>query len=77
MRNIDSSPWLQSPELVEIKSVASPVTKDLRVNEFTLNVQIKQAAPPEEPKAAPVARPAPATPAAPVPPAKAKGGKDV
>ena len=25
MRNIDSSPWLQSPELVEIKSVASPV----------------------------------------------------
>ncbi len=65
MRNIDSSPWLQSPELVEIKSVPSPVAKDLRVNEFTLNVQIKQAAPPEEPKAAPAARPAPATPAAP------------
>ena len=80
MRNIDSSPWLQSPELVEIKSVASPVAKDLRVNEFTLNVQIKQAAPPEEPKAAPAGRPAPAAPAAPAPsapPAKAKGGKDV
>ena len=77
MRNIDSSPWLQSPELVEIKSVTSPVTKDLRVNEFTLNVQIKQAAPPEEPKVAPAARPAPAAPAAPAPPAKAKGGKDV
>ena len=70
MRNIDASPWLQSPELVEIKSVTSPVSKDLRVNEFTLNVQVKQAAPPEEPKATPGARPVPATPA---PPAKAKG----
>jgi len=82
MRNIDSSPWLQSPELVEIKSVPSPTTKDLRVNEFTLNVQIKQAAPPEEPKVAPAARPgaptAPAaTPAPPAPPSKPKGGKDV
>ena len=76
MRNIESSPWLQQPELVEIKSVISPVTKDLRVNEFTLNVHIKQTAPPEEPKAAAAvpARPAPA-PAA--PPAKAKGPKDI
>jgi len=73
MRNIDASPWLQNPELVEIKSVPSPVTKDLRVNEFTLNVQLKQAAPPEEPKAAPASRPAPAT----VPPAtKGKGEKE-
>ena len=52
MRNIESSPWLHQPELVEIKSVPSPVTKDLRVNEFTLNVQIKQSAPPEESKPA-------------------------
>jgi type IV pilus assembly protein PilN len=73
MRNIDASPWLQNPELVEIKSVASPVTKDLRVNEFILNVQLKQVAPPEEPKAAPAAPPAPATPAA--PPGKAKAEK--
>jgi type IV pilus assembly protein PilN len=73
MRNIDASPWLQSPELVEIKSVASPVSKDLRINEFTLNVQMKQVAPPEEPKATPAARPAPATTP---PPAKAKGAKD-
>jgi type IV pilus assembly protein PilN len=73
MRNIEASPWLQNPELVEIKAVASPVTKDLRVNEFTLNVQLKQTAPPEEPKAAPAARPAPATTP---PPAKAKGAKD-
>ena len=74
MRNIESSPWLQNPELVEIKSVPSPTTKDLRVNEFTLNVQIKQAAPPEEPRAA---KPAPTAPPAPAAPAKAKGAKDV
>ena len=72
MRNIEASPWLQSPELVEIKSVASPTAKDLRVNEFTLNVRIKQTAPPEEPKAAPAARPAPATTP---PPATDKGAK--
>jgi type IV pilus assembly protein PilN len=84
MRNIESSPWLQSPELVEIKAVPSPTTKDLRVNEFTLNVQIKRAAPPEETKAAPAARPAPAqasapaAPAAPAaPPSKAKNPKDI
>ncbi len=53
MRNIEASPWLQNPELVEIKSVVSPASKDLRVNEFTLNVRLKQAAPPEEPKAGP------------------------
>ena len=73
MRNIDASPWLQNPELVEIKSVASPQSKELRVNEFTLNVQIKQVAPPEDPKAAPGTRPAPGTAA---PPAKGKGAKD-
>jgi type IV pilus assembly protein PilN len=72
MRNIEASPWLQNPELVEIKSVASPTAKDLRVNEFTLNVRIKQVAPPEEPKAAPATRPARATTP---PPAKAKGAK--
>ena len=79
MRNIESSPWLQQPELVEIKSVPSPITKDLRVNEFTLNVQIKQVAPPEEPKAAPtVATPPAAPPAiAPASPAKAKSAKDI
>ena len=82
MRNIDSSPWLQHPELVEIKLVPSPTAKDLRVNEFTLNVRIKQLAAPEDPKAAhPAARPSPAAPAAPAPgappPAKPKGAKDV
>ncbi len=79
MRNIDSSPWLTSPELVEIKSVQSPVAKDLRVNEFTLNVQIKRVAPPDETKAAaPAARaaPAPAPTAPAAPPGKAKSPKD-
>ena len=84
MRNIDSSPWLTQPELVEIKLVASPIAKDLRINEFTLNAKIKQLAPPEESKA-PAARPAPAAPAAapappaapPAAPAKPKGAKDV
>jgi len=88
MRNIDSSPWLTQPELVEIKLVPSPTAKDLRINEFTLNARIKQLAPPEEPKA-PAARPAPAAPAAPAatpappsaapasPPPKPKGAKDV
>jgi type IV pilus assembly protein PilN len=72
MRNIEASPWLQNPELVEIKSVAAPGSKDLRVNEFTLKVQLKQTAPPEEPKATPAAGPAPATKQ---PPATAKGAK--
>jgi len=76
MRNIESSPWLTQPELVEIKSVPSPINKDLRVSEFTLNVQVKKVAPPEEPKTArPPAgpAPAPAAPATPAAPAKGKG----
>jgi len=74
MRNIDSSPWLTQPELVEIKAVPSPTNKDLRINEFTLNVQVKKAAPPEEPKAPrpPQAGAAPAA-TAPAAPAKDKG----
>jgi type IV pilus assembly protein PilN len=62
MRNIESSPWLQKPELVEIRSVALPGAGGQRVNEFTLNMQIKRVAPieppsspPPPPKAAPAA----------------------
>jgi len=67
MRNIESSPWLGSPELVEIKSVALDKQK---VNEFTLVVQVKRAAP----------APAGAAPPANAPPGKAapapaKGGQ--
>jgi type IV pilus assembly protein PilN len=50
MRNIESSPWLEKPELIEIKLVAAPggpKGSDLKINEFTLNFQIKRAAPTE------------------------------
>jgi type IV pilus assembly protein PilN len=65
LRNIDASPWLTRPELVEIKSVPLPGArdKDARVNEFTLSFQIKRAAPPVDIKAAPPAKAAPAAPA--------------
>jgi len=43
MRNIESSPWLASPELVEIQ--ASAVDKK-RVSSFNMNLQLKRAAPP-------------------------------
>lgn len=67
MRNIEASPWLTQPELVEIKSVPLPGAreKDTRVNEFTLTFQLKRAPPPPEvkplstPAAAPGATPAP------------------
>jgi type IV pilus assembly protein PilN len=65
MRNIENSPWLTAPELVEIKSVALDRQK---VNEFTLALQVKRAAPPA---GAPPAK-APPGKAAPAP---AKGGK--
>ncbi len=46
MRNIESSPWLERPALVEIKAVQLPGG---RANEFTLNLLVKRAAPPEAP----------------------------
>jgi type IV pilus assembly protein PilN len=75
MRNIESSPWITRPELVEIKAVPVPGARDKdapRVNEFTLTFQLKRAAPPLEvkPAAAPTAPPAKAAPPAPRP----KGG---
>jgi type IV pilus assembly protein PilN len=48
MRSIESSPWLEAPELVEIKAVPSPAAKELRINEFTLRFKVKRAAPPEQ-----------------------------
>jgi type IV pilus assembly protein PilN len=60
MRNIESSPWLTLPELVEIKSV--PLEKQ-KINEFTLNLQLKRLAetpapgtPAKPPATAPVAK---------------------
>ena len=67
MRSIESSPWLTAPELIEIKSV--PLDKE-KVNEFTLSLQMKRAAVPAPPAAAP--RPAGAKSAAAAGPA-AKG----
>lgn len=72
MRNIESSPWIGQPELVEIKLVpapGSPPAAGLKMSEFTLNLQVKRAAP----TTATVA-PVPAGPAK-APPAPAKGGK--
>ena len=80
MRNIESSPWLTAPELVEIKSVALDRRK---VNEFTLALQVKRVVPPvaSTPVAGPAGKappakapPAKAPPAA-APPASAKGGQ--
>ena len=64
MRNIESSPWLTQPELVEIKSIAAPGAKDpsLRINEFTLTFLLKRAAPPPEFKPAGTAPAAPGQP---------------
>ena len=65
MRNIDASPWLERPELVEIR--ASQVANK-RVNEFNVNFSLKRAqAPADKPGAA--AKDAPKAPA----PAAKKG----
>ncbi len=79
MRSIESSPWLTLPELVEIKSVPVPGAQGReaapRISEFTLNLQVKRAALPDEgvasPAAAKAGAPATASPA----PAAAKGAK--
>jgi type IV pilus assembly protein PilN len=72
MRNIEGSPWLEKPALVEIKLVtmpAAPRTEPSRLNEFTMNFEIRRAPPPGAPGSV-----APRPPGAPAPPA-AKGGK--
>ncbi|MEP7329334.1 MAG: PilN domain-containing protein [Betaproteobacteria bacterium] len=75
MRNIEASPWLSNPELVEIKLVSAPGTpkdKDQKINEFTLTFLVKRVAPDEV--KAPVAPATPGTkggPATPAAPAKA------
>jgi type IV pilus assembly protein PilN len=48
MRNIEGSPWLEKPELVEIALVAVPAagrSEPQRLNQFTLNFEIRRAAP--------------------------------
>ena len=72
MRNIEASPWLGTPELVEIKLVpapGAPKDRNLTINEFTMTFVVKRAAATEA-KLAPVpgapagsAKGAPAAPA--------------
>jgi type IV pilus assembly protein PilN len=44
MRNIEASPWLSNPELVEIKLVPMPGARDQtqKINEFTMGFLIKR-----------------------------------
>jgi len=53
MRNIESSPWLEKPELVEIK--ATTVNKQ-RVSEFNLNLSLKRLKPEEDKRGTPGAK---------------------
>ena len=70
MRNIEASPWLSSPELVEIKLVPMPGTKDntQKINEFMLRFLIKRTAPITTAVAGAPAKGAPAAPAKPAAP---------
>jgi type IV pilus assembly protein PilN len=73
MRNIEASPWLGTPELVEIKLVPAPGTpreRNLTINEFIMTFMVKRAAPTEA--KLPPTPSAPATPAKGAPAAKAK-----
>jgi type IV pilus assembly protein PilN len=45
MRNLGASPYLENPELVEIKAVPSPTSPGSRVNEFNMNISVKRATP--------------------------------
>jgi type IV pilus assembly protein PilN len=48
MRNIEGSPWLEKPELVEIKLVSMPAqgrSGPQQLNQFTLNFQIRRTTP--------------------------------
>ena len=66
MRNIEGSPWLEKPELVEIRLVNVPApkgTEPTQLNQFTLNFLIRRATPETVPGAKGAVR------------AGAKGGK--
>jgi type IV pilus assembly protein PilN len=43
MRNLGASPYLENPELVEIKAVLLDNNPNRRVNEFSMNIMIKRA----------------------------------
>jgi len=59
MRNIEGSAWLEKPELVEIKLVNMPAagrTDPPRLNEFTVNFEIRRTPAAGAPTAAPTAK---------------------
>src|SRR5437868_563470 len=43
MRNLGASPYLENPELIEIRASVAPDKSGSRVNEFTMNISIKRA----------------------------------
>ena len=62
MRNLGASPYLENPELIEIKAVPAPDKSGNRVNEFSMNISIKRAQT-EEPRGAAAVKGAPGKPA--------------
>ncbi|MEO5766306.1 MAG: PilN domain-containing protein [Casimicrobiaceae bacterium] len=49
MRNVEASPWLSKPELVEIQLVNAPgaaAGNGAKLSQFTLNLTVKRVAPP-------------------------------
>jgi type IV pilus assembly protein PilN len=57
MRNIEASPWVGTPELVEIQLVNSPGgPSGTKVSQFTLNLQVKRAVAPDATAPAPAPR---------------------
>ncbi len=78
MRNVEASPWIAKPELVEIKLVTLPgATRGApsqQVNEFTLNFLVKRASPASSAPAPAAPAPAAAKPGAPAPAKAAASG---
>ena len=62
MRNIEASPWVTNPELVEIKLVPVPNAtakdRDSKINEFVLNFNVKRVAPTDQAAQVPGGAPA-------------------
>jgi type IV pilus assembly protein PilN len=54
MRNIETSPWLASPQLIEVKS--STTADKRRVSEFTMNISVKRIEPAKDAAKAPPAK---------------------
>jgi len=50
MRNIDASPWLERPQLIEVHAVTS---QNRRISEFTMNFSLKRAEAPKDAAKAP------------------------